>query len=209
MSLYRELTLERSGDVVKHLPSETCLVISAPPLPFSVGQFLRDTADRKFLVWFPESSQEPTPYMWLIKTVLETPDCYLTATDDPEEMGPMFYCKKLREWGQASAIPWNMHAWISGKSECVTGTHIDHYNNLVCVLHGRKVFYLTKANLPHHKAADTDASDATPANTPGVWTRLELTPGKMLYITPGTWHYVESDPQTIMCSFLWNEKLNE
>lgn len=116
MAALRELALDRSEDVVEHLPSDTCLVITAPALPFSVDRFLRDTADRKFLVWVPESSpmDERTPCMWPMKTVLDTPDCYLTATDDPEEMGPMFHCKELRAWGQVgterAGIPWKMHA---------------------------------------------------------------------------------------------------
>lgn len=191
-----------------HVPAAKSILFRVPIVAFDLETFQTTLGDEKFLVWYPENKpqEQRQPKRWSVRKILQRPNCYLTATDDPEHMGPLFRDPTLRQWKETvatlSGYPFRMHAWISGASKTITTTHKDYYHNVIMVLSGKKIIYLHDDTLETVQDVDTDGSPATPYTCDG-WTKIELTPGTLFYLCPATWHYVESDPQTVMCSLLW------
>jgi hypothetical protein len=79
-------------------------------------------------------------------------------------------------------------------------THYDTYHSWAMVLVGRKSFYVlphetlrkSKGDKPHER------SDVDPSHRDLPWRRFDLEPGDVFFLPAGWWHFVVSDPQTIM-----------
>lgn len=88
--------------------------------------------------------------------------------------------------------------------------HFDQYNNFAFVLCGKKRFFIAppKAmrwddgvqNGERNERRDVHPlfPGPYPQPTRGQWLRADLSPGDLLFLPYGWWHYVESDPHTVM-----------
>ena len=92
--------------------------------------------------------------------------------------------------------------FINGGFSPVTRTHYDGYHNIVLLLSGSKTFYLAKqgriVNTPTRNENETDSN---PHDGTSAFEKATLAPGCILYIPAGWWHYVESEPYSVMLNF--------
>ena len=92
--------------------------------------------------------------------------------------------------------------FINGDYSPVTRTHYDEYHNLVILLNGSKTFYLARqgaiVNTPTRNENETDSD---PHDGTSAFVKATLSPGDVLYIPLGWWHYVESAPHSIILNF--------
>ena len=112
----------------------------------------------------------------------------------------------------------DMPVWVNGQFTAVSRTHNDDYLNFVVVLVGRKTFYVASPESIEsltHEARDIIPSNCEAAHLPTDHTirhraykgnkirmqKITLTPGTMLVIPPRWWHYVATDPETVMLNF--------
>lgn len=91
-----------------------------------------------------------------------------------------------------------------GNCKRKTRCHFDDYSNVLIVLYGRKVFYVSRPSSIEHDADDGgqqhEALHVTPFNTTFEY-RIELGAGDMLFLPPKWWHYVETPDETAMVNF--------
>lgn len=79
-------------------------------------------------------------------------------------------------------------------------THYDTYHSWAMVLVGRKTFYV----LPHETLRKNrgdkphERINVDPSHRYLPWRRFDLDPGDVFFLPAGWWHFVVSDPQTIM-----------
>jgi hypothetical protein len=79
-------------------------------------------------------------------------------------------------------------------------THYDTYHSWAMLLVGRKTFYV----LPHKTLRKSrggkphERTDVNPSHRRLPWRRFDLDPGDVFFLPAGWWHFVVSDPQTIM-----------
>lgn len=92
--------------------------------------------------------------------------------------------------------------FINGNYKPVTKTHFDNYHNVILLLEGKKTFYLAKqGSIVKTKNKNANETDSNPHEGESVFVKTVLTPGDVLYIPLGWWHYVESAPNSIMLNF--------
>ena len=106
-------------------------------------------------------------------------------------------------------------AFVTGTHPVTTETHFDAYHSLAFVLSGSKTFYVA----PPHKVKQTGRkmiheSTAHP-HQPGTpreqllpqpFERINVPAGGLLYLPAGWWHFVESEPKTVMaCAWVETE----
>ena len=88
--------------------------------------------------------------------------------------------------------------FLSAAKHCVESTHIDGFHNVVVMLKGNKTFYLPKIKGDKPK---TKYLKIRPFDEPEKWMKFSIYPGDILVI-PKNWpHYVDTVPNTVMCSF--------
>lgn len=92
--------------------------------------------------------------------------------------------------------------FINGGYSPVTKTHFDDYHNIFLVLSGSKTFYLAKqGTIVKSQTRNPNETDSNPHDGVSVFLKATLTPGSILYIPAGYWHFVESGPHSVMLNF--------
>ena len=100
--------------------------------------------------------------------------------------------------------------WWNGKFKAVTETHFDEFLNCLIVLRGHKTIYcahpqsIIVRHQSNHASAFIPDTLCLPGKKPVPMKRYDVAPGEMLIIPEGWWHYIISDPQTVMVNF-WFE----
>ena len=110
-------------------------------------------------------------------------------------------------------------AFVTGKLQAGGGpTHYDEYENFAMMVCGSKTFYLAEpdalSNLPVRGQRTNERLGANPFNrvslapgsssahldevAPDVWMLATINPGDILYLPLGYWHWVYSEPHTVM-----------
>ena len=107
-------------------------------------------------------------------------------------------------------------AFVNGVGGKPTLTHFDDYDSVAIVLSGLKTFYVAPPpDLLNGGCRRPNESDARPhkhgtRRTQRVaqpFTRLVVRAGSVLCLPAGWWHYVESDPHTLMlCAWTTGEE---
>jgi len=120
---------------------------------------------------------------------------------------------RLEEWikchrGNISRRP----AFVNGSKVKPTTTHFDDYASVALVLMGAKTFHIAAPSRVHHTGRGMlHESSATPykpgtareQEVPQPFMRVQMRAGSLLYLPPRWWHYVESQPKTIMqCAWI-------
>lgn len=98
-------------------------------------------------------------------------------------------------------------AFINGIGTATTATHYDDYDSVALVLVGVKTFCIAPPSLVRQTGRGRlNESSAHPFVTgspkeqavPQPFWRVELTEGNLLFLPRGWWHFVVSDPKTMM-----------
>lgn len=88
-----------------------------------------------------------------------------------------------------------------------TETHFDAYHSLAFVLSGSKTFYVAPPQLVKqsgrkmmHESTAHPHQPGTPREQllPQPFERINVPAGGLLYLPAGWWHFVESEPKTVM-----------
>ena len=98
--------------------------------------------------------------------------------------------------------------FINGDFSPITKTHYDDYHNIIILLSGSKTFYLARqGSIVNTDNKNENETDSNPHDGTSSFVKATLTPGDMLYIPLGWWHYVESEPNSIMLNFWFVNRL--
>ena len=98
--------------------------------------------------------------------------------------------------------------FINGDFSPITKTHFDDYHNVIIMLSGSKTFYLARqGSIVNTDNKNENETDSDPHDGKSIFVKATLTPGDMLYIPLGMWHYVESQPNSIMLNFWFVNRL--
>lgn len=115
---------------------------------------------------------------------------------------------RLEEWILSRVGPISRRpAFINGFNVKATTTHFDEYASFALVLTGAKTFHIAPPSLVHQTGRGMEhESSATPykpgtareQDVPQPFVRVRIGAGCLLYLPPRWWHYVDSQPKTIM-----------
>ena len=120
---------------------------------------------------------------------------------------------RLEEWLEAHIGPIvRRPAFINGSQVRPTTTHYDDYTSVAVVLAGAKTFYVAAPKLVHQTGRgmlhESSASPHKPGTSreqavPQPFVRMQVDAGSILCLPRGWWHYVESQPRTVMvCAWI-------
>ena len=129
---------------------------------------------------------------------------------------------KDRPWFNATNSEVTRHCLVNGKFSPVTCTHFDPYLNVALVLRGKKTFWCAPFDAVNAKLFQPEqgtdpewnrkAHDVVPDQRTSIpryaaacrrFTKFEVGAGEVLVLPPNVWHYVVSDPSTIMLNWWW------
>ena len=115
---------------------------------------------------------------------------------------------RIVTWLEAHAGPVMRYpAFIHGANVAPTTTHYDDYDSVAFVLVGGKTFYVAPPNLVCQTGRGRpNESSAHPFQPGSPWEqvlpqpflKVEVPAGSLLYLPRGWWHFVVSQPNTIM-----------
>ena len=119
----------------------------------------------------------------------------------------------MEEWLAARRGPVARRpAFVNGVGAAQTPTHFDDYASVALVLTGAKTFHIAAPSRVHqtgrgmlHESSATPYKPGTAREqqVPQPFMRVQMEAGSLLYLPPRWWHYVESQPKTIMqCAWI-------
>lgn len=134
---------------------------------------------------------------------------------EPEARGVARLLRHLRRLVMISGQPNSKirePAFVAGSVQPGGGsTHFDDYDNLAVVLVGHKTFYIAPPPVFQDappKGEDNERLGVSPHDrlTSNIedWEVARLTAGDILYLPVGWWHYVDSEPRTVMTN-VWSQ----